>query len=131
MTATSGIDHRREESGRFLARALVFILWLIAVLFFGLVEWLMIWLLAINGNGCPSGALDLLGPTRTGGVASGGSLLTASLIGLSLWLAAGFLAHGLQRLGTVMFGFVVVYGVSLVAFWPIASLIWGARHCQS
>jgi len=43
MTVPSGIDHRREESGRLFARAFAFIFWLIAVLLFGFVEWLIFW----------------------------------------------------------------------------------------
>jgi hypothetical protein len=129
MTVSSGIDHRVDQP---LARVAVFTFWLIAVLLFGFVEWLIFCLSAINGNGCPSGdGLYLFGPTRTGGAASGGALLTATVIGLSLWLAAGFLALWLRgRLGSVMFGFVAVYGASLVALWPIASLIWGPRQCS-
>jgi len=131
MTVPSGIDHRREDSGRLFAQALVFIFWLIAVLFLGFVEWLIFCFSAFYGNGCPNSGPEFIGPLRTGGVASGGSLLTAMVIGLSLWLAAGFLALWLRRrLGSVMFGFVVVYCVSLVTFWPIASLIWGPRHCS-
>jgi hypothetical protein len=131
MTVPSGIDHRHEGGDRPLARVAVFTFWLIAVLLFGLVEWLIFCLSAINGNGCPSGDLEFFGPLRTGGAASDGALLTAIVIGLSLWLAAGFLALWLRgRLGSVMFGFVAVYGVSLLALWPIASLIWGPRQCS-
>jgi hypothetical protein len=127
MTVPSGIDLRRDQP---LGRVVVFTFWLIGVLLLGFVEWLIFCFSAINGNGCPS-AFDMFGPTRTGGVASGGSLLTASVIGLSLWLAAGFLALWLRgRLYSVMFGFVAVYGVSLLAFWPVGSLIWGSRHCS-
>ncbi|TML45989.1 MAG: hypothetical protein E6G19_02830 [Actinobacteria bacterium] len=132
MTVPGGIDHRREGGGqRLLGRLVVFVLWLIAVLLFGLVECSIFWLSAIDGSGCPSGgSLDIFGPTRTGGAASGGALLTAIVSGLSLWLAAGFLALWLRgRLGFVMFGFVAVYGLSLLALWPIASLIWGPRQC--
>jgi hypothetical protein len=130
MTVPGGIDHRNEESGRLFTRALVFIFWLITVLFLGFVEWLIFVGLAINGNGCPSSGFDIFGPTRTGGAASAGALGTASVIGLSLCLAAGAIALRLGgRRGSVMFGFVVVYGVSLAVFWPIASLIWGPRQC--
>ena len=131
MTVPSGIDRRHEDGDHPLARVVVFTFWLIAVLLLGFVEWLFFWLSSTNGNGCPSGGgLDLFGPTRTGGAASDGALLTAIVIGLSLWLAAGFLVLWLRgRLGSVMFGFVAVYGVSLLALWPIASLIWGSRHC--
>jgi hypothetical protein len=128
MTVPSGIDHRREGDQ---PRVAVFTFWFIAVLLFGCVEWLIFCVTAINGNGCPSGGVEFIGPIRTGGAASGGALLTATVIGLSLWLAAGFLALWLRgRLGSVIFGFVAVYGVSLLAFWPIASLIWGARQCS-
>ncbi len=132
MTVPSGIDHRREDGNQPLARVVVFTFWLIAVLLFGFVEWLIFCLSAINGNGCPNGdRLEFVGPFRAGGAASGAALLTAVVIGLSLWLAAGFLALGLRgRLGSVMFGFVAVYGVSLLALWPIASLIWGPRQCS-
>jgi hypothetical protein len=85
MTVPSGIDLRRDQP---LGRVVVFTFWLIGLLLLGFVEWLIFCFSAINGNGCPS-AFDMFGPTRTGGVASGGSLLTASVIGLSLWLAAG------------------------------------------
>ena len=128
MTVPSGVDHRREAGDPPLARVVVLPFWLIAVLLFGFVEWLIFCLSAINGKGCPGG--DLF-PTRTGGAASGGALLTAIVIGLSLWLAAGFLALWIRgRLGSVMFGFVAIYGVSLLALWPIASLIWGSRQCS-
>ena len=128
MTVPSGVDHRREDGDQPLARVVVLPFWLIAVLLFGFLE-LWLWLAAVNGNGCPSD-LDVFG-TGTGGAASGGALLTAIVIGLSLWLAAGFLALWIRgRLGSVMFGFVAIYGVSLLALWPIASLIWGSRHCS-
>jgi hypothetical protein len=129
MTVPGGIDHRRADGDQ--PRIAVFIFWFFAVLLFGCVEWLIFCVTAINGNGCPSGdGLDF-GPLRTGGAASGGALLTATVIGLSLWLAAGFLALWLRGgLAFVMFGFVAVYGVSLLALWPIASLIWGPRRCS-
>src|SRR5437764_942906 len=103
MTVPGGIDHRREGGDqRLLGRLVVFVLWLIAVLLFGLVECSIFWLSAIDGSGCPSGgSLDIFGPTRTGGAASGGALLTAIVSGLSLWLAAGFLALWLRGRGGV------------------------------
>jgi len=138
MTVPSGIDDRHEGGGQLFARVVVFAFWLIAVLLLGSFEWLIFWLSAIAGRGCPSGgSLDIFGPTRTGGAASGGAQLTATVIGLSLWLAAGFLAlwfRGrlgfVRRLGFVMFGFVAVYGLNLLALWPIASLVWGPRRCS-
>ena len=95
MTVPGGIDHRREGGDqRLLGRLVVFVLWLIAVLLFGLVECSIFWLSAIDGSGCPSGgSLDIFGPTRTGGAASGGALLMAIVSGLSLWLAALYVPY--------------------------------------
>lgn len=134
MTFPSPIDRLSEEvhqpGARGVEAVVVFTFWLTAVLFVGFVEWSIFALSAIDGNGCAGGEFVLFA-SRTGGAASGGALLAAVVIGLSLWLAAGIVAYRQRgRLGSVMFGFAAVYGVSLFALWPIASLIWGSRHCS-
>ena len=63
------------------------VVWLIALAVVGFVVWLAYTLIAIQANACSSGQ-----SFRTGGAASGGSLLTAVVVSAPLWLAAGAIA---------------------------------------
>ncbi len=109
-------------------RTALYVLWLIGVAVVGFVLWVIYAGLALGGvvqrcSGIPGWYVG-------GGQVSGGSLLTAAVVGGSLWLAAGIAAWRLRRkLGLLFGGFVAVYVIGLVVLWFVSPLLWGPRHC--
>jgi hypothetical protein len=81
----------------------------------------------------------LLGPAwGGGGQASGGSAVTAAILGLVLWLAGGIavwqVVRRTERDGILILvlsavGFVGLYLSLLTALWYVSPLIWGPRRC--
>jgi hypothetical protein len=84
---------------------------------------------------CGSGFL--FGPSWSGGgQASGGSAITAALIGLVLWVAAGLAWRIVGKtdrarlvLVVVAAGFTAEYLLLLTGLWYVSPLIWGPRYC--
>ena len=105
-------------------------LWLIAVAVVGFVIFFVYVTVAVVG--CPVPPDSFLNfQFHTGGAATAGSVLTAAVLGGSLWLAAGVAAWRLRhKLGVLWAGFVAAYVVGLVVLWNVSPpLIWGPRHC--
>jgi hypothetical protein len=74
------------------------------------------------------GDFSMLGEYH-GGQVSGGSLLSALLIGCGLWLAAVVVVVWWPRLRLllVVTGFVELYAVALAVLWAVAPYVWGPR----
>jgi hypothetical protein len=79
---------------------------------------------------CKSPYESFLGPTYQGGVAAAGSLKTAALFGVGLWMAAAALASWLRRwLAGIFVAYLACYIGGLVVLWYVSPMIWGPRLC--
>ena len=118
-SATPSEAPRRASTGTLIA-------WLIGLAFVGSVVWLLHAAIAFSGCGGSE-----FGPIfKSGGAASGGSLLVAEALAGPLWLAAGLIGFRLRRgLGRLFAGSVGSYVVTLVVLWNVSPLFWGSRHC--
>lgn len=68
--------------------------------------------------------------TYHGGAASTGSLVTAFILGVLLWLGVGVVAvRRLRSLSLLFVGFIATYVVVLIVLWTVSPLIWGHRYC--
>jgi hypothetical protein len=94
----------------------------------GLVIWFFYGLAAALVGVHPSCDFSIL-PTYEGGQATQGSMLTAALLGASLWCAAG-VGAAVRRgrgLAAVTGAFVAAYVLGLTVLWLVSPLIWGPR----
>lgn len=105
--------HPRHPSRGYLSACVV-----VMAVIGGLIWFAYAWNVAVNYLFC------------FGGRASDGSLISAAVLGASLWLAASVVIVRLRRRLTVIFtGFVTVYILGLVALWYLSPVVWGKTLC--
>jgi hypothetical protein len=104
--------------------------WLVAAGVVGLALWFIYAFQGSSQGAAACGPGFIFDEWGGGGQASNASLMTAGVVGASLWLAGGVTYWFLgRRGGRLLLAFAAWDMAALVALWYLSPLIWGPRYC--